>query len=68
MSAFFQVISEKEAIVKGCGRACADMQPTTLPEIPLAPPLSLLALMREHPDMVIEKEWLAIMEAGETVH
>jgi hypothetical protein len=68
VSAFVQVISEQEVAVKACGRACADMQPSTLPVIPLAPPPSLSALMREHPDMVFQKEWLAAMDAGETIH
>ncbi len=68
MGAFVQVFSEQEMTVKGCGRACADMQPTTLPAIPVSPPLSLVALMREHPDMVLLPEWLEVMDAGETIH
>lgn len=68
MSGFYQVISEQDAIVKGCGRACSDMLPTTLPTIPVAPPISLLAMMRENPEMEIEKDWLAAMAADKTVH
>jgi hypothetical protein len=68
MNAFVQVISDQEVAVKGCGRACADMQPTTLPVIPVLPPLSLLALMRAHPDMEFQREWLEAMDAGETIH
>ena len=68
MSAFVQVISEQEVAVKACGRACPDMHPLTLPAIPVSPPLSLLALIRAHPDMVFEREWLEAMDAGETIH
>lgn len=68
MSAFVQVISEQEMAVKACGRACEDMDPQTLPVVPLAPPPSLSALLREHPDIVFQKEWLAAMDAGETIH
>jgi hypothetical protein len=68
VSEFVQVISDQEAAVKGCGRACPDMHPLTLPAIPVPPPLSLAALMREHPDMVFLREWLEAMDAGETIH
>jgi hypothetical protein len=68
MGAFLQVISEEEVAVKSCGRVCPDMNPVTLPAIPALPPLSLLAIMREHPDMVFPLEWLAAMDAGGTVH
>jgi hypothetical protein len=63
-----QVIGEQEMAVKACGRACSDMHPLTLPAIPVPPPLSLSALMRAHPDMVIQREWLEAMDAGETIH
>jgi hypothetical protein len=65
---FVQVISDQEVAVKACGRACPDMHPLTLPAIPVSPPLSLLALMRAHPDMVFQREWLEAMDAGETIH
>lgn len=68
MGAFLQVISDQEVAVKACGRACPDMLPTTLPAIPVAPPLSLLALLRAHPDMEFQREWLEAMDAGETIH
>lgn len=68
MSEFVQVISNQEVTVKACGRACPDMHPLTLPTIPVAPPVSLLALMRAHPDMVFQREWLDAMDAGETIH
>lgn len=68
MSEFVQVISVQEVAVKACGRACLDMNPLTLPVIPLAAPVSLLALMRAHPDFVLQREWLEAMDAGETVH
>jgi len=68
VSAFLQVISEQDAIVKGCGRVCADMLPTSLPIIPVAPPLSIIALLRERPDMVFRQEWLAAMDTHKTVH
>jgi len=65
---FVQVISDQELAVKACGRACPDMHPLTLPAIPVPPPLSLSALMRAHPDMVFQREWLEAMDAGETIH
>ncbi len=68
MGAFVQVISNEDMAVKACGRACANMHPLALPAIPSSPPLSLLALIKAHPGMVFEKEWLAAMEAGETIH
>jgi hypothetical protein len=68
VSEFVQVISDQEVAVKACGRACPDMHPLTLPAIPVSPPLSLSALMRAHPDMVFKREWLAAMDAGETIH
>ena len=68
MSEFVQVISDQDVAVKACGRACPDMHPLTLPAIPVAPPLSLSALMRAYPDMVFLREWLEAMDAGETIH
>ena len=68
MSEFVQVISAQEVSVKACGRACPDMNPLTLPAVPVPPPVSLLALMRAHPDLVFQREWLEAMDAGETVH
>ena len=68
VSAFVQVISDQEVAVKACGRACPDMHPLTLPAVPVAPPLSLSALMRAHPDLVLQREWLEAMDAGETIH
>lgn len=68
MGAFVQVISDQEVAVMACGRACPDMQPQTLPVLPASPPLSLLALMRAHPDMVFRPEWLEAMETSETIH
>jgi hypothetical protein len=68
VGAFVQVISELQVAVKACGRACTDMQPTTLPAIPVPPPLSLLALMRAHPDIVVPPEWLEAMDASKTIH
>jgi len=68
VSEFMQVINDQEVAVKACGRACPDMHPLTLPVIPVSPPLSLSALMRAHPDLVIQREWLEAMDAGETIH
>jgi hypothetical protein len=68
MSAFVHVVSDQEVAVKSCGRACPDMHPLTLPAIPVAPPLSLSALIRAHPDLVIKVEWLEAMDADETIH
>jgi len=68
VSGFVQVISDQEVAVKACGRACPDMHPLTLPAIPVSPPLSLAALMRAHPGMVFQREWLEAMDAGETIH
>jgi len=68
MSAFVHVISDQEVAVKACGRACRNMHPLSLPTLPVPPPLSLLALMRAHPDMEIQREWLEAMDAGETIH
>jgi hypothetical protein len=68
VSGFVQVISDQEVAVKACGRACPDMHPLTLPAIPVSAPLSLSALMRAHPDMEFQREWLEAMDAGETVH
>ena len=68
VSAFVQVISDQEVAVKACGRACPNMHPLSLPAIPVSPPLSLSALMRAHPDMVFQREWLEAMDAGETIH
>ena len=66
---FVQVISDQEGVaVKACGRACPDMNPLTLPAIPISPPMSLAAFMRAHPDMVFQREWLEAMDAGETIH
>lgn len=68
MGTFVQVIDDSTAAIKACGRACPDMNPLTLPVIPLLPPMSLLDLMRAHPDVVIDLEWLAAMETDGTVH
>jgi hypothetical protein len=65
---FVQVISDQDVAIKACGRACPDMHPLTLPVVPVAPPLSLSALLRAHPDMVFLREWLEAMDAGETIH
>lgn len=68
MSTFVQVINDQTATIRACGRACPDMHPSTLPAIPVPPPVSLSAILRAHPDMAIDPEWLEGMEAGETVH
>jgi len=68
MSAFVHVISDQDMAVKACGRACRNMYPLSLPAIPVPPPLSLSALIRAHPDLVIQKEWLEAMDAGDTIH
>ena len=68
MNAFVQVIREQEVAIKACGRACPDMHPLTLPAIPVSSPLSLSALLRAHPDVVFQREWLEAMDAGETIH
>jgi len=67
MSVFVQAVSNRKAI-KACGRACADMDPTTLPAVPVPPPVSLAAILREHPDMMLEPEWLEAMDANPTIH
>jgi len=68
VSEFVQVISDQDVAIKACGRACPNMHPLTLPAVPVAPPLSLSALMRAYPDMVFLREWLEAMDAGETIH
>lgn len=68
MNAFVQVFSDKDVAVKACGRACPDMHPLTLPAIPVSPPLSLSAIMRAHPDIEFQTEWLDAMDADETIH
>lgn len=68
MNAFVQVISEQDVAVKACGRACRDMHPLTLPAIPVSPPLSFLELMRDHPEVEFQVEWLDAMDADETIH
>jgi hypothetical protein len=68
MGAFLQIFNNEEMAVKGCGRACENMHPLTLPAIPASPPLSLLALIKANPGVVFEEEWLAAMDAGETIH
>lgn len=68
VSAYVHVISDQDVAVRACGRACPDMNPLTLPAIPVPPPLSLSALIRAHPDLVIKVEWLEAMEADETIH
>jgi len=67
MSVFVQAVNNQMAI-KACGRACADMDPSTRPEIPVPPPISLASLLREHPDMVFEPEWLEALDASPTLH
>jgi len=47
MSAFIQVFSEQDLAIKGCGRACADMSPSALPDVPVPAPMSLAALLRK---------------------
>lgn len=68
MGAFLHVISDQEVAVKACGRACPNMHPSSMPDLPIPPPLSLLELIREHPDVEFQKEWLEAMDAGETIH
>ncbi len=68
MGAFVQFINEQELAIRACGRVCADMHPSTMPELPVPPPVSLLAILREHPEMVIEPEWLEVMDADPTLH
>jgi len=68
VSAFVQIFSEQEVAIKACGRMCTDMHPLTLPAVPVSPPLSLSALLRAHPDVVLQREWLEAMDAGETIH
>ena len=68
MNAFVQIISEQDVVVKGCGRVCENMHPLTLPVLPASPPLSLLALIKENPEIVLRPEWLEAMDAGETFH
>jgi len=68
MSAFVQVLSDQEMAIKACGRACADMLPQTLPAVQISAPLSLSAVMREHPEFEFDAEWLASLDASPTVH
>lgn len=68
MSTFVQIISDREKAIKTCGRACADMSPATLPDVPVPPPVSLAAILREYPESVIEPEWLEAMETAPTIH
>ena len=68
MGAFLHVIGDEDRPVKACGRACPDMEPSSLPTLPPEPPLSLLALQRERPDLVFPAEWLDAMETSETIH
>jgi hypothetical protein len=68
VSAFVHVISDQEVTVKACGRACTNMDPSSLPALPVSPPLSILALIRANPDMEFQREWLEAMDAGDTIH
>jgi len=68
MSTIVQVISDGEMAIKACGRACADMRPSTLPLVPVSPLPSLAGLLREHPEAAIQPEWLALMETSPTLH
>ncbi len=68
MGAFLHVIRDEDVPVKACGRECADMEPSSLPILPAEPPLSLLALQREQPDIVFPLEWLEVMETSKTIH
>jgi hypothetical protein len=68
MSAFLQVFSDQELAIKACGRVCADMHPLSLPAVPVPPPLSLSAIMREHPEIELQPEWLEAMETDPTLH
>jgi len=68
MGAFLHVIPDQDMPVKACGRACVDMNPASRPTLPAEPPLSLLAMQRARPDMVIPPEWLGAMETSGTIH
>jgi hypothetical protein len=67
VTTFVQVFDDRTTAIKGCGRACPDMNPLTLPVIPVLP-MSPLEMMRANPEVVIEPEWLAAMEADATIH
>jgi hypothetical protein len=68
VSALVQVIKYKTYAVKACGRACPDMQPSTLPVIPPPPPVSLAEILRAHPNLVLDPDGLADMETSDTIH
>lgn len=68
MGAFLHVIRDEDLPIKACGRACADMNPTSQPILPAQPPLSMLELLRDQPDMVFPEEWLEAMETSQTIH
>jgi len=67
MSAMVRAIN-KAYVTRACGRACTDMQPDTRPVVPLSPPVSLMELLRSHPDLQLDPESLAEMEASDTLH
>ncbi|HCU54545.1 MAG TPA: hypothetical protein DIC36_09820 [Gammaproteobacteria bacterium] len=68
MSVYVQAVSNQKLAIKACGRACTDMGPSNLPAIPVPPPVSLATILREHPGMVLEPEWLEAMDTSPTVH
>lgn len=68
MSTLVQAMNFKAYAVKACGRACPDMQPSTLPVIPPLPPVSLAKILRAHPNLVLDPDGLADMETSDTIH
>jgi len=68
MSVYVQAAGNRNMAIRACGRACADMQPDSLPVVPVPPPVSLAAILRKHPDMTLEPEWLEDMDTSPTVH
>jgi hypothetical protein len=68
MSALVKAIQYHGYAVKACGRACADMEPTTLPQLPLKLAPSLAAMQREYPGMEVDPEWLEGLPTSDTIH
>jgi len=68
IDSFLQRLNARAMSIQTCGRSCANMDPATLPDLPPAAPLSLLALVRANPDLTFKAWWLVFLDASATVH
>jgi len=68
MGTFVQLVSNQDLAIKACGRACASMDPTSRPELPAIAPLSFSQILREHPEVEFEVEWLDALDTSPTIH